>query len=77
MTKREFLLFLDDLFEVDPGTLQGTERLADLEMWDSMTSLGFIALVDEKFNHIVSGDAISQSKTIDDLVALVGTHVHA
>lgn len=75
MSKQEFLRLLDELFELEAGTLTGRERLTDLELWDSMTSLGFIALLDEKFNLIVSGDAIGKCATIDELIALAGTNV--
>jgi acyl carrier protein len=75
MTKQEFLLLIDELLEEAPGTLSGTERLQELEMWDSMTALGFIALLDEKFNVIVSGDDLSNCKTVNDLIQLANGQV--
>jgi len=75
MTKQEFLLLIDELLEESPGTLSGNERLEDLEMWDSMTALGFIALLDEQFNIIVSGDDLDNCKTVNDLIELANGQV--
>jgi len=75
MDKQKFLLLLDDLFEEDPNTLTGDEPLAELEIWDSLTALGYIALVDEEFNIILSGNDIEQCTTVNDLVKLVEPHL--
>lgn len=75
MTKQEFLLLIDELLEEDPGTLTGDERLADIEMWDSMTVLGFIALIDEKFKLVISGDDLTHCETVNDLAKLVGEKI--
>lgn len=71
MLKQKFLLLLDELFEEDSNTLTGDERLQDIEIWDSLTALGFIALVDEQFNIILSGNDIENCETVNDLVNLV------
>lgn len=73
MSRDEFLLHLDELFEEDAHTLTGDENLREMEMWDSLTALGFIALVDEQFDMILSGNDIENCETINDLVALVET----
>lgn len=77
MTRQDFLLLLDELLELDPGTLNGSEVLADLEMWDSLAVISFIAMVDEKLGLIVAGDQLTRAKTIDDLMALVAEKVAA
>ncbi len=75
MTKEVFLQLLDELLELEPGTLTGNENLKDYEIWDSMTVLGFIALVDEHFGFTVSTERLAQAKTVDDLVALLDGRV--
>ena len=75
MSKQKFLLLLDELFEEDPNTLTGEERLQDIEIWDSLTALGFIALVDEQFNTILSGNDIENCETVNDLVNLVSQNL--
>ena len=75
MKKREFLKLLDELIEIDSGTLTGAENLEDLESWDSYAVMGFIALVDEKFEITLFPKRIAESKTVDDLIDLLGNKV--
>jgi acyl carrier protein len=70
MERRRFLTLLDELLEFDSGTLQGNEQLKDLESWDSLAAIGYIALVDENYGKIVSASKLSQAQTINDLINL-------
>ena len=71
MEKNAFLLHLDEMLELDPGTLTGEETLEDLESWDSLAVISFIALVDEQFGMVVEGQKLAQARTIGDLIALI------
>lgn len=73
--KKDFLLSLDQLIEAKPGTLTGSEILQGMDSWNSLTFIGFIALVDEKFGITLPPDKIAKSKTVDDLIALLGNHI--
>jgi acyl carrier protein len=73
--KGEFLLLLDEIFEEQPGTLTGREELKDLELWDSLTIVVFIALIDEHFDLILSAEKIYNCQTINDLISLAGSHI--
>ena len=75
MEKKEFLLLLDEMLEAQPGKLKGSERLQDVEGWDSVAVLGFIALVDEHFDYTLAPRRLSECKTVDDLVALLDGRV--
>lgn len=70
MTKAEFLDELAVVLDMDEGSLTGAEVLEELAEWDSLAVISYIALVDEKFNHVVSGDSLSKAVTVNDLVAL-------
>ena len=72
MQKNQFLQLLDELIEVELGTLKGPELLSNLESWNSLTILGFIALADEKFDIAVSAKRLNECKTVDDLICLLG-----
>ncbi len=65
------LLALDDLLELDPGTLTGSEELKDIETWDSLTVMGFIAMADEDFEVMVPPAQLSKCKTVADLITLI------
>ena len=75
MKKSAFLLLLDDLIEIAPGTLKGPESLSDVDGWDSVAVMGFIALVDEQFEITLSPKRLAECKTVDDLVGLIGDRV--
>ncbi|MEA1653149.1 acyl carrier protein [Nitrospirillum sp. BR 11164] len=77
MNRNEFLAALDEMLELDPGTLTGGETLDGIDSWDSLAVISFIALVDEKFNIVVAGEDLAKAKTVDDLLALVSDHVTA
>ncbi len=76
MNKREFLSLLEEVIEADPGTIKGTETLEDLG-WDSLSVLGFIAAIDERFGFDISPKELNKCKTVDDLMALLGDRVTA
>ena len=73
MTRQGFLRFLDELLEMEPGSLTGEELLQDLEAWDSLAVVGFIGLVDEQLGLSVSPDLIASCTTVDCLVNLVSS----
>ena len=76
MRKQEFLNLLEEeVLEIDPGTLNGSERLSHLEEWDSMAAMSFIAMVDEQFGFTLSAKRLAESETVEDLVALLGDKI--
>lgn len=77
MDRKDFLLALDEMLELDAGTLTGAEELESLDNWDSLAVISFIALVDEKLNLVVEGEKLAKAKTVDDLLALAGIAVAA
>ena len=70
MTPTEFYAALDEMLELDPGTITGSERLEDIEAWDSLAVISFIALVDEKFDILVETEKLAAAESIADLYAL-------
>lgn len=77
MDTTEFLRELDELLELDPGTLTGGETLEGLENWDSLAVISFIALVDEKLGLVVEGEKLVKARTVADLLSLAGVAVPA
>lgn len=72
MDHAAFLLALQSMLELDPGTLTPATRLADLEVWDSLAVISFIALVDETFGRVVEGERLVKAQTVADLLAIAG-----
>jgi len=71
VNKKEFLAELEDILEVDEGTLSFDQQVSELEDWDSLAVISFIAMADENFDVILDGEQLLGVRTIDDLYALV------
>jgi len=72
VTREEFLTQLDELLELPAGTLKGDEKLEELERWDSLAMVSFIALADEHCNMRLSPRQFVTCNTVNDLVQLAG-----
>jgi acyl carrier protein len=68
MTRCEFLLEMDQLLELPPGTLRGPEKLEDIEQWNSTALIGLIALADMNNGARISPRQIVNCSTIADLL---------
>ena len=66
---------LEEIVEADPDTLTGEELIEDLENWDSLAVVNFIALVDENFGITLSPEKIMNSKTVNELVSLLDGYI--
>lgn len=75
MTRVEFLLALDEMLSFPPGTLKGNEVLENVECWDSLMVVNFLATVDEKFSVALPPKKVAACKTIDNLIALLPDYV--
>lgn len=62
------LELLEDLFDMDEGTLEASAELASLENWDSMAKLSLIVLMDDEFGKTLKSEEIKQFRTIQDIL---------
>ena len=72
MDAQQFLTELDELFELDPGTLTPANTIQDIPGWSSLTFMGLIALIDEECGVTLSPDTILGCETVADLLREVG-----
>lgn len=63
---------LEDMFELEQGTLSPETVLANLEEYDSMTKLSLIVLMDEEFGKKLTGEQILKFNTIGDILDFMG-----
>ena len=68
MTQEDAIAGLEEIFEVEPGTLKPDTPLDSLA-WDSMAMLSVIALLSEKFGKRVTGAQVKGFQTIGDILA--------
>ena len=71
MKKQEFIEHLEDLLEMERGSIAEDEMLFNLEGWDSLAVMSFIAMVDEEFGETIKAKQLAEAKSIPDLIALV------
>ncbi|HEY7329092.1 MAG TPA: acyl carrier protein [Gemmataceae bacterium] len=72
MTRQDALRLLEQTLDIQPHSLTGGETLRDLEGWDSMSTLAFIAMVDKELGQPLPGSRVVQCKTVDQLLELMG-----
>ena len=71
MTEKEKIELLEEMLELDEGTLSPETVLTDLDEWDSIAAISFIALVDDEFGKAVKGADIKSFKTVADALAVM------
>lgn len=71
MNLATFCQHLDELFELDAGTIQPTSELQQIPGWSSLTFMGLIALVDEEYGVTLRPAAVLKAVTIADLATLI------
>ena len=72
MSEQEKIALLEDMLEVDEGTLTADTALEDIDEWDSMAKLSLIVLVDDEFGKKLTGDEIKSFNTIGDILDFMG-----
>lgn len=71
MNKAKFLNLVEEIAELDPGTLKGNEPLMELEGWDSLSVVAFIAAIDKHLGATPSPVQVASAQTVADLMASV------
>lgn len=67
MTIQEKIQFIEDVMEVDEGTLTTDTILEDVEEWDSLSILVLTMEMKKRYNIIITTDMIKALKTVDDI----------
>lgn len=68
MEIKEKLAALEDIMELDEGTLTPDLLLEDLEEWDSLAALSYVVMMGDEFKKKVSGKEIRAFKTVQDIL---------
>ena len=67
---QDFLTELTESIEFQEGSLNLDTKIDSIE-WDSLAVISCIALADEKFNVMLSGDELAKISTIGDIFQLI------
>ena len=69
MDLQEKIALIEEVLDVEAGSLTQETMLADVEEWDSIAALSLIVMLDEKFEKTVSGAQIKAMASISDILA--------
>lgn len=72
MTQEEKIALLEDMLELDGGSLTPEMELSSIDEYDSMAKLSLIVLMDDEFNKKLSGEQIREFKTVQDILTFMG-----
>lgn len=70
VTRDEFLLQMDEILGLRPGTLRGDEKLQDLDSWDSTALISLIVLAESNNDVHISPDQVVGCTSVADLLRL-------
>lgn len=68
MSTKEKLNQLEELLDIEEGTLNENDVLDSIPEYDSMAKLSLIVLMDEEFNKKLTGEQILTFKTVKDIL---------
>ena len=73
----EFLRLMEEVLEEKEGALTGNESLENVEEWDSLAVVSFIAAVDEKYGVTISPSKLASANSVPALIAVVEEQIGA
>jgi acyl carrier protein len=66
-----FELFCEELDDTDLSVVSTLTDFKNIDVWDSLTALSIISMVDEEFEILLTGNDMLNSTSIEDLYTLV------
>ena len=72
MDVKEKLEVLEEIFEMDEGTLQEDMVLEDIEEWDSMSKLYLVTYVKKNLKKRLTVDEVKEFVTVKDICDYLG-----
>lgn len=67
MTLQEKVEFLEEIMDVEEGTLNEDTVLKDVEEWDSLSTLSLTVEMKKKYNKNLTTDEIKNFVTVGDI----------
>lgn len=68
MELSEKLALLEDILDVDSGSLSCDQSLDDIDEWDSLSALSVVVMIKDEFNIKLTGAQVRAFKTIQDII---------
>jgi len=68
MSIQEKISLLEEMLELENGTLTPNMELSSIEEYDSMAKLSLIVLMDDEFDKKLTGEQIHEFNTVKDIL---------
>ncbi|WP_298995848.1 hypothetical protein [uncultured Desulfovibrio sp.] len=68
MNEKEKLAALEEMMEMDEGTLSPEASLSEIEEWDSLAALSYVVFMSDEFGRKMSGAQVRSFKTVKDIL---------
>ncbi|WP_269476838.1 phosphopantetheine-binding protein [Hominibacterium faecale] len=68
MNTKEMIEELEEILDVEEGSLELSTKLAELEEWDSVSKLSVVIFLDEEFGKKATGDDVAKFETVKDII---------
>jgi acyl carrier protein len=75
LERSELLLLLDELLELEPGTMKGSDSLDSFDGWNSLAAVAVLAMADEKFGLSLEPRKMAACQSVNDLLGLFGDRI--
>ncbi len=72
MTNEEKIAKLEEMLELDGGSLKPEMNLNEIPEYDSMAKLSLIVMMDEEIGKKLTGEDIQGFKTVKDILDFMG-----
>ena len=69
MELKEKIALIEEVLDVEEGSLSPETLLSDIDEWDSIAALSLIVMLDENFEKTVSGAEIKAMESVKDILA--------
>lgn len=68
MDLKEKLAALEEIMDIEEGTLKPEMDLESIEEWDSLSALSYVVYMDDEFGKKMTGEQIRVFKTVQDIL---------
>lgn len=68
MDLKQKLAALEEIMDVDEGTLAPETDLESIEEWDSLSALSYVVYMDDEFGKKITGAQVRAFKTVQDIL---------
>ena len=69
--ENKIIALLEDVLELDEGSVKLTDKFREYDEWDSLTYLGVVADIDSEFDIVIPRDEFQKLFTVQDLIGFI------